>query len=75
MIKFVMRQDQQAGMFRLFRVTRKARKPFDGVGYAEKFSVALCRRVFAWRRELNGWILCVAGIRLHYSRAYGGDFG
>ena len=75
MIVFVMRQDRQAGIFRLFRVTQKARKPFDEGGYAEKFSVALCCRVLFWKRELNGWILCVAGIRLHYSRAYGGNFG
>lgn len=41
-------------------------------GYSAKFSAGLWARPFVFKREYQGWILCVAGLRLHYRRSYGG---
>lgn len=73
--KAVMRRDPDA---RLFRVGRTAwtRGEGPGVGgrwnYDASISVALCRSLFGFRRETDGWIVRLMFVRIHYQRSYGG---
>jgi hypothetical protein len=62
-------------MVRLFRVMWTRGTVGDGKGYSCKFSVAVRPTLFRWRRELGGWLLTLAGVRLHFDRSYGGIHG
>lgn len=79
MFKSVMRYDPNARLLRVCRwggnVFDSARSKFDsGFFYSWKFSIGLRPSLFNWRRELDGWLLTVFGIRLHYCRSYGGMY-
>jgi hypothetical protein len=68
----VMRRDPRLRMFRLARVVWQRGVVGDGRGYSSSLSLALRPALFSWRRERSGWLLTVAGARLHYQRSYGG---
>lgn len=42
--------------------------------YVGAFALGLALRpaLADWRRERDGWLLTLAGVRLHYRRSYGG---
>lgn len=65
-LKRVMRWDRDARLLRVRRVTW-------GDGH-RKLSLGLRRRLFAYRREWDGWLLTVLGVRVHYQRSYGGRY-
>jgi len=44
----------------------------DGKGYSAKFTIGLRPRLFMWRRESDGWLLTLFGLRLHHKKAWGG---
>lgn len=70
----VMRSDPDARLFRVARLVWDRGTVGDGTGYSVKLSVALAPRLFRFRRELEGWILTLFGVRVHYARSYGGRF-
>lgn len=72
--KTVFRFDPTAKLFRLFRVVRSVGKVGDGVGYSTKTSLSLAPRLFSFRRECEGWMATLFGVRLHHQRSYGGIF-
>lgn len=65
---------QRERLLRLGRLVWANGKPgLPGGGYSAKISLGLTPRLFAFRRDILGeWSLVVAGIRLHYTRSYGG---
>lgn len=70
--KPVMRWDRDGRMLRLFRLLWTRGVVGDGNGYSAKLSFALAPRLLSWSREMDEWFFCIAGIRIHYQRAYGG---
>jgi hypothetical protein len=68
----ILRYDRRNRLLRLARVVWQRGIAGDGTGYSSKLSLALRPAAFAWRREWDGWLLTVAGVRLHYQRSYGG---
>jgi hypothetical protein len=73
-LKPVMRWDRGAKILRLFRLYSNPAGIMDGSRYAWKATVALTPRLFRVKRELDGLIVVVCGLRLHYQRAYGGHY-
>lgn len=73
--KSVMRQDGIQRHFRLFRLLWERGTVGDGDGYSAKLAVGLLPRLFRWHRvgkhDLEAIIF---GLRVHYSRSYGGRF-
>lgn len=59
---------------RLLRITWNRGTPGDGVGYSCKLTLALRPSFYSWHREGDGWLLTIAGFRLHYRRSWGGRF-
>lgn len=72
--KKVMRWDGRAKILRLFRVFRNCHEPRNGENYAWKLSLALTPRLFHWYRDSCDLFIILSGIRLHYQRAYGGNY-
>lgn len=70
--KRVMRYDSRQKLYRLGRFLWSCGKVGDGKGFSVKFSIALSRALFQFRRDRNEWLLTLFGVRLHYRRAYGG---
>jgi hypothetical protein len=62
------------GVLRLARLTWDTGTVGDGDGYSSLVSLGLAPRVFVWKREYQSWFLVLAGVRLHWSRSYGGIF-
>jgi hypothetical protein len=73
--KRVFRLDGIQRHFRLWRIMYERGKPGDGKGYSVKLTVALARAWWA-REKLTTYdrMVTVLGLRLHYSRNYGGTF-
>lgn len=74
-IKRVMRLDTIQRHFRLFRAMWERGTVGDGNGYSAKLAVGLLPRLFAVERLASHDMMVVfAGLRVHYSRSYGGIF-
>jgi hypothetical protein len=73
--KRVCRWSRGERLFRVARWTWERGRVGDGRGYGAKFSLAFRPALFQFRRELDGWLFTVLGVRLHYARSYGGRFG
>lgn len=72
-VKWVGRYDPSARMVRLGRIMWERGTIGDGEGYSAKLSLALRPVLFGWSRTAYPeWMLTVAGLRIHYQRAYGG---
>lgn len=72
--KLVLRLDRIARLLRVARWMWDCGTVGDGSGYSTKVSVALCPKLFGFYREFDGWVLVVAGVRIHYARSFGGRF-
>lgn len=72
-VRWIGRYDPGNRLLRLVRVMWEHGQAGNG-GYSVKLSLGLCPTLFRWLREGDGWLLTVAGIRLHYRRSYGGRF-
>lgn len=75
--KWVFRRDEIQRFFRIARICWERGEPGKpGGGYSAKFSIALTPRIFRWieRDATTDWRVTILGIRLHYSRSYGGIF-
>jgi hypothetical protein len=70
--KLVFRFDQRSSMLRLFRLLWTKGVVGDGHGYSAKLSLALWPKFFAITRDWHEWAVTIAGVRVHYLRAYGG---
>lgn len=74
--KRVFRYDPQNRLLRLFRLVWDGRQMTQG-GWpvSHKLTVGLTHP-FRWpfRRELDGWILNVFGVRVHHRVSHGGRF-
>ena len=70
----VMRYDRYSRIFRVTLVVWECGAVGDGRGYSAKLSIGLRPAILAFRREEDGWIATVCGLRLHYRRSYGGRF-
>lgn len=74
-IKWVGRYDPGLRALRLGRAMWQRGTVGDGNGYSVKLSIALQPAVLRWRRDAGReWCLTLAGVRIHYQRAYGGIF-
>jgi hypothetical protein len=72
-LKSVMRYDPTQRCLRLFRLLWTYGIVGDGKGYSAKLSFSLAPRIFGWHREsADNWYLHLAGLRIHYLRAWGG---
>lgn len=72
--KFIGRYSPPERLLRLARFVWQTGKVGDGSGYSSKFTLGLRPALFGFRREWDGWLLTVCGLRLHYQRSYGGIF-
>lgn len=70
--RFVLRPARRERLFRVARAVWQRGVVGDGRGYSSSVSLALRPALFSWRKEWDGWLLTVAGVRLHYQRSYGG---
>jgi hypothetical protein len=70
--KRVLRLDHKGRIFRVARLVWQRGMVGDGIGYSSKLSLALRPRLFERRREYDGWLCTVAGIRVHHLRSWGG---
>ena len=70
--RWIGRRDPVGRLVRLARLVWQRGKVGDGEGYSVKLSLALRPRLVEWRREADGWLGTLAGIRVHYRRSYGG---
>lgn len=73
--KWVFRIDTIQRHFRLWRIMYERGQVGDGKGYSVKVTIALARAWWA-RERLATYdrMVIVLGLRLHYSRSYGGRF-
>ncbi|WP_424140942.1 hypothetical protein [Roseomonas chloroacetimidivorans] len=73
--KRVGRYDASNRLLRVGRLMWERGVVGDGNGYSAKLSFGLSWRLLPLvRRERDGWLVRVLGLRLHYRRAYGGRF-
>lgn len=72
--KWVIRYDPGNRLLRIGRVMWERGTVGDGQGYSVKLSLGLRPTLFRWRREGDGWLLTVLGVRPHLRRSYGGRF-
>lgn len=70
----VLRLDRTAKLLRLFRIIWDRGDVGDGKGYSNSFSVALTPTLLRFRRECDGWIATVFGVRIHRQWSWGGRF-
>jgi hypothetical protein len=70
--KLLMRKDSNRRLFRLGRIVWRKGNPGTGDGYSASVSLAVHPIIFAYNRECFGWILTVAGMRMHHKKSYGG---
>lgn len=70
-VKSVMRVDTIQRHLRLFRIMWERGDPGFG-GYSVKLAVGLHPKLIGYDRKCN--ILTICGVRIHYSRSYGGRF-
>lgn len=72
--KAVFRRDPDARMIRLFRVMWETGTVGDGDGCSNSLTFALQPALFQLEREFGGWLLILAGLRIHRKRSFGGIF-
>ncbi|PZU22220.1 MAG: hypothetical protein DI589_12105 [Shinella sp.] len=74
--KRVFRSDEIQKHFRLFRLMWERGKPgVPGGGYSAKLAIGLRPRLFERERESGkAFLFTILGLRVHYSRSYGGIF-
>lgn len=75
-LKTVFRRDEIQRHFRLFRVLwERGEVGFGNGGYSAKLSVALTPRLWGFsRNESHDLLITVLGLRVGYTRSYGGIF-
>ena len=74
--KSVLRFDEIQNHLRLFRLMWERGRPGEpGGGYSAKLAIGLRPRLFHREREYGkAFLLTILGLRVHYSRSYGGIF-
>lgn len=73
--KWIGRYDSGARMLRLGRLAWERGTVGDGNGYSAKLSFGLRIAMLQWRFDGHrGWMINVAGLRIHYQRSYGGIY-
>jgi len=74
--KSVMRFDEIQNHLRLFRLMWERGTPgVPGGGYSAKLAIGLRPRIFHREREYGkAFLFTILGLRVHYSRSYGGIF-
>jgi hypothetical protein len=74
--KPVMRFDEIQKHLRLFRLLWERGTPgTPGGGYSAKLAIGLRPRLFEREREYGkAFLITILGLRIHYSRSYGGIF-
>ncbi|MCZ7496276.1 hypothetical protein O8B39_17385 [Agrobacterium rhizogenes] len=72
----VLRSDEIQRHFRLFRLLWERGTPgVPGGGYSAKLAIGLRPRFFERERESGkAFLFTILGLRIHYSRSYGGIF-
>ena len=70
--RWIGRWDGCGRVLRLTRVMWERGTVGDGRGYSAKLTLGLRPKLFERGEEGCGWLLTVAGLRLHYQRSYGG---
>ncbi len=75
--KRVMRCDEIQKHLRLFRLMWERGTPgIPGGGYSAKLAIGLRPRLFEREREYGkAFLFTILGLRIHYSRSYGGIYG
>lgn len=74
-IRWVFRHDEIQRHLRLFRVIWERGRVGDGEGYSAKLAVGLTPRLLGFHRDARtDFIVSILGLRIHYSRSYGGIF-
>ncbi|NTG07134.1 hypothetical protein [Rhizobium rhizogenes] len=74
--KSVLRFDEIQKHLRLFRlIWERGRPGVPGGGYSAKLAIGLRPRLFEREREYGkAFLFTILGLRIHYSRSYGGIF-
>ena len=74
--RVVMRFDEIQKHLRLFRLLWERGTPgVPGGGYSAKLAIGLRPRLFEREREYGkAFLITILGLRIHYSRSYGGIF-
>jgi len=71
-IKLLGIYDKNAKILRLIRLVRHNKSKKLTEWKSKKITIALCNKIFKIRKEHNGLILFVLGIRIHYKISHGG---
>jgi hypothetical protein len=71
-LKSVMTVSKPEKKVRLFRLIWERGTVGDGKGYSAKLAVSMVPILVQFRRYSDGWRAALAGLSLHYRRAYGG---
>lgn len=72
--KRVLRMDEIQRHFRIGRFIWDRGTVGDGDGYSVKLALGLWPRFFHIQRGRYDRLICILGLRVHYSRSYGGRF-
>ncbi|MGZ2484301.1 hypothetical protein ACVITL_002824 [Rhizobium pisi] len=74
--KTVLRFDEIQNHLRLFRLMWERGRPgIPGSGYSAKLAIGLRPRLFHREREYGkAFLITILGLRVHYTRSYGGIF-
>jgi len=71
----IFRLDTIQRHYRLWRIVYERGNPGQGKGYSVKVAIGLARAWWRTERQADHDIMVtIAGLRLHYSRSYGGYF-
>jgi len=69
--KRVMRKGSD-GVFRVARIVWQRGTVGDGKGWSGKLSLGFTRKFFIFRKTWARCEICIAGVRIHFLRAWGG---
>jgi hypothetical protein len=73
--KTILRLDTIQRHFRIGRLAWERGIVGDGDGYSVKLAFGLWPRLFRWQRDARcDTLICIMGLRIHYSRSYGGRY-
>lgn len=75
-VKRVLRLDGIQRHFRLFRVMwERGEVGNPNGGYSAKLAVGVAPKLASYHRDAtHDWLVIIFGLRVHYSRSYGGRF-
>jgi hypothetical protein len=73
-IRRILRYDRDAKLLRVLRVVWQRGQWGDKAPYSHKLTIGITPCLFRFKREWDGWILTLCGVRIHRKWSWGGAF-